>query len=102
MTSSLLRMQRIFDYSNIRISNIRIVNLIFKYSFVLINLLIGLNRATIHSRWHADQVVLIIITLLFGAQQSVLGRDAPCLDSPKCLVLCLQSNAGFMKETNSE
>jgi len=28
----------------------------------------------------SDQVVLIIITLLFGAQQSVLGSDAPCLD----------------------
>jgi len=32
--------------------------------------------------------------LLFGAQQSVLGRDTICLDSPKCMVLCL-SNAGY-------
>jgi len=30
----------------------------------------------------SDQVLLPIITLLFGAQQSVLGRDTPCLDSP--------------------
>jgi len=34
--------------TNIRILNIiRIVNLIFEYSFVLINMFIGLNRATI-------------------------------------------------------
>jgi len=46
----------------------------------------------------SDQVVLV----LFGAQQSVLGRDTPCLDSPECMVLCLQSNAGYLKETNSE
>jgi len=50
----------------------------------------------------SDQVVLIIIKLLFGAQQTVLGRDTPCLDSPKCMVLCLPSNAGYLKETNSE
>jgi len=36
----------------------------------------------------SDQVVLFIVTLLFGAQQSVLGLDTPCLDSPKCMVLC--------------
>jgi len=33
-------------------------------------------------------------TLLFGAQQSVLGRETPCLDSPECTVLCLWSNVG--------
>jgi len=37
-----------------------------------------------------------------GAQQSVLGCDTLCLDSPKCMVLCLQSNAGYLKETNCE
>jgi len=132
----------------IRIPNtIRMVNLIFEYSFVLVNMLIGLNKATIlafaasHSECqcvnydspmgmqrrrcidcsggsnvplivsHAlsvsvrrsNHVILIIITLLFGAQQSVLGT--PCLDSPKCMVLCLQSNAvkcGYLKETNSQ
>jgi len=45
----------------------------------------------------SDQVVLIIITLLFGAQQSLLGRDTPCLDSPKCMVLYL-SNAGYERK----
>jgi len=49
----------------------------------------------------SDQVVLIIITLLFGAQQSVLGRDTLYLDTAKCKVLCLQSSAGYLKETNS-
>jgi len=36
----------------------------------------------------SDQVVLIIITSLYGTQQSVLGRDTPRLDSPKCMILC--------------
>jgi len=42
------RVSYLSDYSNIQIPNaIQIVNLIFEYSFVLINILIGLNRATI-------------------------------------------------------
>jgi len=40
-------------------------------------------------------LALFIITLLFGAQQSVLGLDTPCLDSPKCMVLCVISNAAY-------
>jgi len=47
----------------------------------------------------SDQVMLIIIyiiiTLLLGTQQSVLDRDTPRLDSPKCMVLCLRSKAGY-------
>jgi len=36
--------------------------------------------------WRWDQVVLITITLLFGAQQSVLGRYTLYLDRAKCKV----------------